>query len=47
MTIAIKILWVLLGLGLIVGAVALTAWGIPAPTGEVKITFPVEKFFSR
>ena len=47
MTFAIKALWVLLGVGLFVGAVALTTWGIPAPTGEVKIDFPPERFFSR
>lgn len=47
MTVAIKILWGALALGLILGIVSLATWGIPAPTGEVKVTFPNDTFFKK
>lgn len=43
MAFSIKLLWGLLALGLILGGVALSMWGIPAPTSEVRVTIPVEK----
>lgn len=47
MTLAIKILWTALGFGLILGIISLATWGIPAPTGEVKVTFSNDRFFKK
>lgn len=47
MTLAIKILWGVLALSLLLGIASLATWGIPAPTGEVKVTFTHDKFFKK
>ncbi|MBP6985808.1 MAG: hypothetical protein KBB83_04360 [Alphaproteobacteria bacterium] len=47
MSVTIKILWGALGFGLILGAISLATWGIPAPTGEVKVTFSNDRFLNK
>jgi hypothetical protein len=46
-SIAIKILWSVLALSLLLGIASLATWGIPAPAGEVKITFSNDRFFKK
>ncbi len=45
MTATIKILWGILGLGLLCGMIALSTWGIPAPSTEVIKEIPYQKIF--
>lgn len=47
MNIAIKILWSVLALSLVLGLAALATWGIPAPSGEVHKTFSNDQFFKK
>jgi len=47
MSIAIKVLWLVLGLSLILAIASLATWGIPAPSGEVKVTFSNSRFFPK
>ena len=47
MAISIKLLWTLVSLSVIVGGIALATWGIPAPTTEVTVAIPTEKFQSK
>ncbi|MGB0934560.1 MAG: hypothetical protein ACPGXY_00670 [Alphaproteobacteria bacterium] len=44
MATTVKILWGLVFLGIICGAIALAKWGIPAPTVEVTKVFSTDQF---
>jgi hypothetical protein len=47
MSMIIKILWTILGLGLILSTIALATWGIPAPTAEMKKPIPISRFLKK
>jgi hypothetical protein len=47
MSMIMKILWTILCLGLVLGAVALATWGITAPTAEVTKQIPTNRFLKK
>jgi hypothetical protein len=43
MSTTLKLLWAVLGIGLLIGFAALSMWGVPAPTVEVKKTYTYDQ----
>lgn len=44
MSFPIKILWIMLALSFCIGLTAMATWGIPAPTGQIKVDYDATEF---